>query len=115
MSTGIYNITIQQGVPFNLFFTWKDSTGTVIPVTDYTAAMQVRDAKHSAGTIVDLASPADITLGGIAGTVSINISAAATGLLNFKEAVYDVVLTSQAGVPSRLLEGTATLSKRVTR
>lgn len=110
-----YNIEIDQGVPFNLFFTWKDSAGTPIDITGYTASMQVRAKKTSTAKILDLTSPSDIVLGDAAGTVSVNVTGTNTGLLNFKEAVYDLVLTSGVGVPSRVLEGEVTLSKRVTR
>lgn len=115
MPAATYELTIEQGTDFNLFFTWKDSDLVAIDITNYTAAMQVRLKKNSTGTILSLISPTNITLGGVAGTVSVDLSATETGALSFKDAVYDLELTDASSKVTRILEGTVILSKQVTK
>lgn len=112
----IYDITIYQGSDYNLSFTWKDSTNTPISLTNYTAAMQCRATKDAPGTIFSLTELSGITLEPSGtGTVSIDISAAATGAFSFKEAFYDLELTDPTSKVKRLMEGKVYLSKQVTR
>jgi len=60
-----FDITINQGATFELTITWKDSAGTAINLTGYTARMQVRETYSSATSIVSLTNAAGITLGGV--------------------------------------------------
>ena len=43
MAAGLYDITIEQGATFQMNLTWKDSTGSPVNITGYTARMQVRE------------------------------------------------------------------------
>jgi len=115
MTAGIYDITIEQGATFTLSATWKDSAGTPVNITDYSARMQVRPNYESEEILVSLVSPADITLGGALGTILATISATATQSLAIQEGVYDLELESAGGVVTRLLQGRATISREVTR
>ncbi len=111
-----FNITINQGATFELTITWKDSAGTAINLTGYTARMQVRETYSSTSTIVSLTSGSGITLGGAAGTIAILISATTTAALTAPfSGVYDLELVSAGGVVTRLLQGAATVSPEVTR
>lgn len=114
MAAGLYDIIIEQGVTFQLNLTWKDSTGSPVNLTGYSARMQVRETYESEDTLVSLVSPADITLGGALGTILITIPAATTGPLSFVEGVYDLELITGSNV-TRLLQGKATISREVTR
>jgi hypothetical protein len=112
-----YDIQINQGATFSLAATWKDSAGTPVNLTGYTARMQVRTAYDATATILNLTSAAgDITLGGSAGTITITVSATATAALTAPWAgAYDLELVSGGGVVTRLLEGSASVSPEVTR
>jgi len=111
-----FDITINQGATFELTITWKDSAGTAINLTGYTARMQVRETYSSSSTIISLTSGSGITLGGAAGTVAILISATTTAALTAPfSGVYDLELVSAGGVVTRLLQGAATVSPEVTR
>ena len=111
-----FDITINQGATFELTITWKDSAGTAINLTGYTARMQVRETYSSTSTIVSLTSGSGITLGGAAGTIAILISATTTAALTAPfSGVYDLELVSAGGVVTRLLQGAATVSPEVTR
>ena len=71
-----FNIDIKQGATFQLTITWKDSAGTAINLTNYTARAQARLTYDTAATIFSLTSSSGITLGGAAGTIAIVIAAA---------------------------------------
>jgi len=116
MGAGTYNFTIEQGATFKRIMTWKDSNGNPINLTGYTARMQVRTAKDSPNVILTLDTDTNggITLGGVSGTITIEISASKTASLDFKTAVYDLELEKDGSVV-RLLEGSVTLSKEVTK
>ena len=77
MTAGIYNATIDQGATWTVTVLYKDSTGAAINLTGCTAILQVRESVG--GTVIfDLTSSSGITLGGAAGTIDIEISAANT-------------------------------------
>lgn len=111
-----FDITINQGATFELSITWKDSAGTAINLTGYSARMQVRETYSSTSSILSLTSGSGITLGGAAGTIAILISATTTAALTAPfSGVYDLELVSAGGVVTRLLQGAATVSPEVTR
>lgn len=111
-----FDIEIKQGATYQLTVTWKDSAGTAINLTGYTARMQVRETYSSSSTIVSLTSSSGITLGGSAGTIAILISATTTAALTAPfSGVYDLEVVDASGVVTRLLEGAATVSPEVTR
>jgi len=111
-----FNITINQGATFELTVTWKDSAGTAINLTDYSARMQVRETYSSTSSVLSLTDGSGITLGGSAGTIAIVISATTTAALTAPfSGVYDLELVSAGGVVTRLLQGAATVSPEVTR
>jgi hypothetical protein len=112
-----YDLLIDQGATLNIVATWKDSSGTPINLTGYTARMSVRATFTSSSSVLDLnTSNGGITLGGSAGTITITASATTTAALTAPfSGVYDLELVSGGGVVTRLLEGTATVSPEVTR
>lgn len=117
MGAGQYNFSIEQGATFDRRITWKDDQDKPITLEGYSARMQIRLTHSSSEKLISLSSApgGGITLGGSAGTIDILISALATALLDFDMAVYDLELISSGGEVTRLLEGTVTLSKEVTR
>jgi hypothetical protein len=111
-----YDLEIKQGATLSLTATWKDSSGTAVNLTGYTARLQVRATYDSSSTILSLTSAAGITLGGAAGTIAITASATTTAALTAPwSGVYDLELVSGGGEVTRLLEGTATVSPEVSR
>lgn len=112
MQPGKYDFTIYQGATLSKVLTWKDSSGNVINLTGYTAAMQIRD-EHGA-LILDVGLlTGGLVINGTAGTVTITIPAATTSTLAFDSAKYDLKLSTSTA--TRLLEGAVTLSKQVTQ
>jgi len=113
---GLYNITCQQGATLQRQLTWTNPAKDPYNLTGYTARMQVRANTSSSTVITELTTEnGRISLGGVAGTVNLNIPAANTALLTPGQYVYDLELVSGGGVVTRLLEGNFKVSAEVTR
>ena len=121
MSAGAYNFEIEQGVDFSRTFTWKSSAGVAINIAGYTFRMMARNDYGDTLPVISLstvATPGGIAIvgDGSAGQFTITMTAAATALLNFSSLKYDLEAVSPIlVVVTRLLEGTITLSKEVTK
>jgi hypothetical protein len=113
---GTYNITCNQGATFSRTITWTDSAKSAINLTGYTARMQVRSAANSASIVLELTTANNrITLGGVAGTVTLTVDAATTANLTPSLYVYDLELVSGGGLVTRLIEGNFNVKAEVTR
>ena len=111
---GSYNFTIEQGATFNLLMTWRIDN-VAVNLTGYTARLQARIDVDETETILSLTTGAGITLGGAAGTITLDQTATQTALLPKGEYVYDLELQSSGGVVTRLLQGELNISAEVTR
>ena len=134
-----HDLTIYQGATFADVSTWKVypypveyrngktykvSDGTVAPKSDMvpvdltgcTARMHARAKIGDASALLTLTTEnGGITLGGVAGTITINISAVATAALTWKSAVYDLEIVLSTGDVRRLMAGSISVSFEVTR
>jgi len=111
---GELNITMRTGVDFNLPMTWRDETNSLVNLTGFGAAMQIRWSPNDTGTpLLSLTDGAGITLGGAAGTIDIKITdtqnAFIPGVL-----YYDLIMTDTAGDKIPLVAGTITVKPKVT-
>jgi hypothetical protein len=111
---GAYNFTIEQGATFNLLMTWRIDN-VPVNLTGYTARLQARIDVDETDTILSLTTGAGITLGGAAGTISLDQTATQTAVLPKGEYVYDLELQSSGGIVTRLLQGELNISAEVTR
>ena len=111
---GAYNFTIEQGATFNLLMTWRIDN-VPVNLTGYTARLQARIDVDETDTILSLTTGAGITLGGAAGTITIDQTAGQTAVLPKGEYVYDLELQSSGGIVTRLLQGELNISAEVTR
>lgn len=115
MIPGKYNMVCPQGSTFNQELTYSINSINV-NLTGYTARMQVREKHTSSSTVLSLTTEnGGITLGGSAGTISINASSSTTSELKPKEYVYDIELVSTSLIVTRLIEGKFIVSPEVTR
>lgn len=117
MSAGQHNITIEQGTRWFRTITVTDD-GTARDLTNFTIAMQIRETKAAATTLISLSIGAGITITDATnGIFTVEITAAQTAALSFDGvAYYDMELTPPSSTSTeRLIEGTVTLSKEVTR
>lgn len=87
-----------------------------VNLTGYTARMHIRDSVDASTTIATLTTEnGGITLGGAAGTVELLMAAAATSAIAVSQAVYDLEIVDTLLKVTRLLEGSITFKKEVTR
>lgn len=109
-----YNLVCEQATTFNFIFTIKNGS-TPWNLTGYTATMTVRPfVGASTTTVVATTANGRITLGGIAGSVTVSIDATTTGAIAAGRYAYDLVLTSGATV-TRILEGKFVVTGAVTQ
>ena len=112
---GLYDITADQGATFTLNITWKDSSGTLIDLTSWTARMKVRPLIQSDTSLVELTTEnGRIALGGALGTIDLTIAATDTDDLPVGTYRYDLELVNGATV-ERLLMGSFTVRGEATR
>lgn len=117
-ANGIWNFTIDQGATFDRTLTWyTDASQTsLVDLSGYTAAMQLRPYSSSPDLVLSLSSPAGgITLGGALGTIRILISHIVTATLLPGKLVYDLEMSDSSGAVARLLRGDVHVVAEVTR
>jgi hypothetical protein len=115
MTAGIYNATIDQGSIWNVTLIYQDSDGDPVDLTNYTAAMQLRQNYNS--TLADLTLTTEnggLTITPLTGTIQVAATATQTGLLSSGFYVYDLELMSGSNI-SRLIQGQITVAEQVTR
>lgn len=133
MGAGKYNFTIEQGATVDFAVNYKDSSNTAVDLSGYDARMQIRPTKDSDTVHITLSSSLNACYTGLnlsgsgghaantsptEGSIGVFISAESSSLLDFNTAFYDLEVVSGSGncaVVTRLIEGTVTLSKEVTK
>lgn len=116
MTAATYNITCEQGSTFVQTLTITDNATPPVArnLSTYTARMQVRPDAESTTTLLDLTSAGgDMTLNS-SGVIVVTVSATNTAALA-RGGVYDLEIEDAGGVVERVIEGTFTLHKEVTR
>ena len=117
MSAGFYHFIIEQGATFKKILTLKDSSSVAINLTGYSGAeMDLRlDQDESSEVLTLTTANGRISLGGAAGTLTLEISATDTTNLTPGDGVYDLELTDASGKVDRILEGTYSIRGNVSR
>ena len=117
MTAGYHHFVIEQGATFSKVLTLKDSAGAVINLTGYASAeMDLRENPEASSAVTTLTtSNSGIALGGSAGTVTLTISASNTASLTAGDGVYDLELTDGNSNVYRILEGTYSIRRNVSR
>lgn len=116
MTAAAYNFVIEQGATLDKTFVWKDSTGTVINLSGYTARMQVRQTVGSSTILLDLTTlNGRIIITALTGQIRLLVAATDTAAITWQRGKYDLELVSSTGVVTRLLYGEVEVSKEVTR
>lgn len=110
-----YDMTVNQGATFQRLITWYESDGvTPNDLTGYTAKMYLKRKVTDDAALVTLTTEnAKLTLGGAAGTVTLEIPATETATMSGVY-VYDLKLINGSYV-KRLIEGKITVDSEVTK
>ena len=115
MSAGYHHFIIEQGATFAQTLTLKDSNGALINLTSFTGDMQFRP-NPSADTVLAISTTnGRMVVGGSAGTLVLTVSATDTAALEASDGVFDLEITSGGGVVTRLIEGTYSIRRNITR
>lgn len=112
------NLTVLQGETFRRQWTWKAGTPpTPVDLTGCTARMHVRATVAAPELLLDMGTTpgTSITLGGVDGTVVVEMTAAATAALAWQQAVYDLEIAHPGGQVRRLFAGRIAVKLEVTR
>lgn len=110
-----YPITFEQGTPFQYVYTWQNN-GTPVDLTGYTGKLHIVTDLVNKVPIITVTSDGttapntSLVLGGTAGTVTINLTDAATAAMDYDTAYYSLLVQSPDGVNSKLMEGTVTVA-----
>lgn len=116
MAAGKYDFLIEKGAAFEPILTWKDSAGTLVNLSGYTARMHMRERYDSTTPFIILTTEnGGITLGGAAGTITLYISPANTAAIAASGGVYDLELIPASGKTRRIFQGKIIISEEVTR
>lgn len=117
MSAGFHHFIIEQGATFGHTLTLKDSSDSVVNLTGYTSAeMDLRTDPDATSSLLTLTTGnGRIALGASAGTVTLTISASDTAGLTATEGVYDLEITDANSNVFRILEGTFTIRRGISR
>ncbi len=130
-----HDIHIQQGADWSFVYTHKDSSGSVLDVTGYSARASIKIGFGSSN-MAYLSSGSDanggtITVGGTDGKITMSMTAEQTAALldnaldvlsenyvaptgQFLKARYQLELLSPAGTVTRPLEGNAMIDREIT-
>jgi hypothetical protein len=96
----------------------EKDTENPVDLTGYTARMQVREKLKATDTILDLTTEnhgITITIDSEKTTLTVYADAETTAGITVSKGVYDLELIDTSGDVYRLMEGTVTVSKEVTR
>lgn len=106
------NIVIDQGTDFSAQIDVADSAGDPYDLTGHTVAAQMRKNYSSSTATSFTTSIVDPTVGG---EISISLTNTETEDLEPGRYLYDVEITSDTGVKTRVVEGVATVTPGMTR
>lgn len=112
----IYELNINQGSNLSLEIALKNSDGTPLNLTGYTARMQLRSSYTSSEVVVELTTEnGRLVITPLTGVVKLLLNAVTTAALIAKNYVYDLETVSSTGFVTRVLQGEAIVSPEVTR
>ncbi len=107
----IANLFVDQGSDFSVNVDCTDAVGAVMDLTGYTAAAQIRKTYGSSSAT----STFTCSHNSAGGAVTMALTDTQTTAIESGRYVYDLNITSGAGVVSRVVEGQLTVTPGVTR
>ena len=115
MGAAHVDLEIEKGTTFKYSLAYLNADNTPIPLTGFTARMQIRQKHASAAALADYSTAnGKITLNEAEGKIFIKVPASETEY-TWVDGVYDLVIISPQGEVTRLLEGAITVSPNVTK
>ena len=108
----IANLFIDQGTDFTVTVDVSDATGGVLDLTGYSTAAQIRKTYGSSNVSAIFTKTTGTQS---QGKVTMSLTDTQTSGLSAGRYVYDLNITSGAGVTTRVVEGQAIITPGVTR
>jgi len=108
---GYVELTIEQGANFNTVLDLKDAAGGILNLASYEVAAQLRKSYYSTTATSFTMTISDAA----AGQITMAMDSATSANVTPGRYVYDVLITSGAGVKTRIIEGIVTVLPSVTR
>lgn len=119
------DLNIDQGTYWDAHLVYQDTLGNLIDLTGFGARMMARTSMEATAVAFSLATAGDsvvpsptgtITLGGVAGTIVLELSAAATAAIAAPFSYrYDLELVPPSGKIIRLIQGRIIVAPEVTK
>jgi hypothetical protein len=106
----VHNLYIDQGADFSAEIGIYDDSNLPWNLNGYNGSAKIRKSYYSS-TSVDFT----VTVNTNNGTVSLSLPSSATVNMEQGRYLYDVVITSNGGVKTRVIEGIVTINPGVTR
>lgn len=110
-----YDFTLFQGDDHSFYVLYKNGQGVAKDLTGYTAAMQAREDYETDGTVLELDETDGLTITAAQGKVAVAISNEKSGAIPPGIYVYDLKITSPAGIVKTLAFGKMTILAEVTK
>jgi hypothetical protein len=107
----VANLFIDQGTDFEIVVDVSDATGETLNLTGYSSAAQIRKTYGSTGTAATFTTAHGTPT---EGKVTLTLTDTQTTGLTSGRYVYDMNITSGAGVTTRVVEGQAIITPGVT-
>ena len=107
----IQNITIDQDCDYTETLTVKDSTGTVVDLSNETITATMRKTHLASSSTSFTTAKVSAT----DGTCTITLTDTVTSALDEGRYVWDLITTDGSGLKTRRIEGRATVTPSVTR
>ena len=104
-------LLIEQGATFSTTVNVEDTAGAAINLFGYSASSQMRKSYYATSNTIITST---IT-GNANGEITLSMTAANTANLTPGRSVFDLLITSPAGVKTRVIEGVIVISPGVTR
>lgn len=111
---GVLDITAAQGKSWTIVVTAKDSNGSLINFTGYSAKWQVRSNAYAPSTVLSLSNGSGIVLG-TNGVITITALAAQTAAIPASSYVHEIELTDPSGNKPPFLAGNLKVVAEVVR
>lgn len=109
------DLRVNQGSRFEQSVIVQEN-GVPVPLTGYTARMQIREWKDSTVVIAELTTEnGRISISPSQSLVMLLMNGDQTAVLDFGDAFYDLKIMEPDTEPIRIMEGRVSLSREVTR
>jgi len=114
MTAGLYDIAIDQGSDYSLGLILKDSNGSLIDLTGYSARAQLRPKKDS--TVLTASFTCTISSPSSSGEIIMSMPNATSAGITAGTYYYDLeIYTPSDTYVKRIIEGKAKIRQEVTR